>query len=424
MFAFAYPGVNIGIVAHDGETTIKLLNDLRYFLEQLKVYKRGKTDRAKVIELPNKSTFVALTAGSKTTGRSWSYSLLICSEAAWYKDSQEVMTALLGSCKGDAQVILESTASAGDTHFRRAFEGDRWTKFFSDFEKHHTYKKEADSISDEEWENLKKSYGFTVRESAAWWYDKWKEFGEDTSRMLKEYPLCPEHAFLSADGRFISVDPPVRDYHRHKEMQKLKIFTPPETNGRYVISVDTAGGEGGDDSVILVYNCTTNEIDALFTDNYTKTDELPILVKKINLLYKARYVIIETTGIGDPVYRQCVRDSSMRVLEYKPNNKTRMTNFLTARRMINDGLAADEVFRDNCQSCFVEYKGKEAFFSGRKDCIAALSFIAAYGETVKRIQEEPPERVVPAGSFDAKKHIQKVLQRQYNSRPNGTFRPL
>jgi hypothetical protein len=418
--AIARPNISIAIVANKQPTTQKLMADLKAFLNQMGV---GKllVDSASRIQLPNYTNICAITAGATEPGRGYTFSLILCSEAAYYRDSIATMNALLNASAKKSQIILESTASSDDTHFRRMWDGDTYTKFFSPFEAHANYRLPAHSITDDEWDVLRNKYNFSRRDSAAFWLSKYKDNGSDDERTLREFPILPEHAFIASSGRWINVDPPVLPYTRDEQHPKIKYFTPFDKTHKYVYGVDTAAGNGGDDSVCVVYDTTTRKIAALFADNNTKIDDFVHIINKIANIYRPEYLFVETNGIGEGTTR-LLQSKGHPVVEYTANQSDRYIGFLWARNQVKAGLAADEQFLRNCQSCQVEQTvGGQVKFSGQKDIIAALSFIGVNKSIIDDMASRPPPRVVPEGAWDKQAHLRKIQSR---NKPKTGLRPI
>lgn len=407
VYAILNANQNIALVAHNFQTTKKLQDDLKSFFRQHNI--RLLSDSANKLTLPNGTSIHTITAGAKTAGRSYTFSLIVCSEAAYYLDSFTVMTALLATKTSNAQVIIESTASAGDSHYRTSWESDFYTKFFSPFENHPSYKS-SQPITDELFTDLKEQYGFTSREAASWWYSKLREIGNDVPKMLREYPLVPEQAFQAATGRWVQVDPRILPYRTHPIHPKLRLFEQYDDTKRYIVSVDTAAGGGGDDSVVIVYNCSVGTIAAQFVDNQTKIDELSRIAWCAATEWNAKSVIIEDNGIGEGTVIECQR-LNLPVHRHSANNANRYIGFLWARNRIMEGLASDDHLRRNCMSCQVETSPKGTVsFTGEKDVLAALSFIGANLPLVEQVKSIPPPRVIGPNQFDAQKALNRAIK--------------
>ena len=397
LFSIANPGRNVALVANNFETSKKLMGDLKRFIDQLEIKLLVNNDNT--VKLSNNSTIKALTAGSNSTGRGSTYSLMVCSEAAYYIDSHETMAALLAATTSDSKIILESTASAGDTHFKRSWDSEAWTQFFSGFESHTNYKVQEEEISDGDFERLSLLYGFKDRGSAGWWLSKLNELNNDTVRMLREYPIIPAHSFTAASGKWISKTPSIKPYTNYYLNPKIHIFSEYNPSHKYYVGVDTSSGSGGDDSCIVVWNANTEEIVCSFTDNNTKIDQLCDVISVINQMYSAKLIFIEKNGVGEGTLAIC-RTRGLPVFSHVTTNTNRYIGYLDARNRIDKGLCADEHLVENCNSCTVSENDSKVKFSGRKDYLSALSFIFSNYSIIKEEISKPPERVIGPNQFD------------------------
>ena len=400
------PNYEVAIVAHKLKTSKKLTRQLKAFATQFK--ELGVTitaDRSDYLSLGNGSHVDVLTAGTSTDGRGSTYHLILCSEAAYYRDSDDLMASLLHATYASAQVILESTASAAETHFKRAWEGKSFKKFFSPFEAHPNYKADPAKISDDRWEELKKDYEFTDRAAAAYWFINLEKINNDITRMLREMPIKPEHAWLSAEGRFINVNPAVREYAVHHMNSNIHIFNQPAEGHKYVFGVDTATGKDRDDSVVVVYDLHACNIAAQFCNNTTEIDGLVKVICILNDMYKPKQIYTENNGIGEATVQK-LYNLRLPVVAYVAKGGlsagSRFNNFLLVKQAIEQhDLCSDEHLLENCRSCMISTtKHGKADFSGQKDVIAALSFIFNFQASFESIRNEEPPRVVKPGAYD------------------------
>jgi hypothetical protein len=423
VYALSHKNTDIAIATHVFQSTSEMRNKIK---ENLAIFDQGTNtlvtrDVPKEIVLANGSRFIFLTAESGSAGRGFTFGLVVLSEAAYYKNSTEFVSSILGAAQG-AQIIMESTAFAGDSHYRSTWEGEKFTKFFSPLESHPNYRQDPDAIDDRLWEELAATYGFTDRSVASWWYHEalHTRCGGNEFKAAQDYPVSPEHAFTKAQGRWIPLDPKIRPYIIDPDT-KVKVFAEPRQDwtGRYVMAVDTSAGGGGDYSVILVWDCFKSEIAAMWSDNFTLVDAFADKIKQVYAVYKPKHIIIEGNGVGSGPIAIC-RSAHLPVLEYTAkskdsNGKTVYAGFLWARQMIMNGLTGDEHLAENCRSCVIKTpKPGHYDFTGSKDVIAALSFLGNHQEIINKIANEPQPRVVPAGAFDAEKHKKSVIKAKKN----------
>jgi hypothetical protein len=389
----------VAVVAHKSKIAKQLTRDLKRLVLQTGM--EVVRDASDFLQIENGSQVDVLTAGAKDAGRSRTYHLILCSEAAYYEESEEMMSSLLKArFLGNSQVILESTAQAKPTHYRQMWESDSFEHFFSPFESHVGYRADPDLISDELWENLKSLYGFTRRDSAAYWWEDYRKNASDISKQLREFPIQPEHAWLSAAGRWINKDPHIRPYTSYIKNTNIHIFDQPNPDHLYVFGVDTASGKLSDQSVAVVYCLNTGQIAASFADNATGLEGLVEVCVTLAQLYKPKNIYVENNGIGESTYQYLVR-KGLPVYPYVAKTNSRYLGFVWARKQIEAGLASDEHLLVNCQSCIVKTsKSGNIDFTGQKDVLAALSFIGVHADTFPDMLKEAKPRQILPGHYD------------------------
>lgn len=392
------PGISIAVVANNFSTSIKLTKDLRNMAEQLNIGIASSS--MKHIEFSNSSFITTLTAGAATTGRGRTFSLIVLSEAGFYDKSEESMASLLPALTIDGQIIMESTATATDTVFRRTWEDEssKYNKIFLGMECHSNYRANPNEIDDELWEYLRDEFEFSSRGAASWWWQKIQSSGGDEILGIREYPNTPKQAFLAAEGLWIKRCPDILPYKSDVKYKDIHIFKAYDKNSVYVFSVDTASGGGGetDDSVILVWDVLREEIAASFVSNEVSMDFLTDLIVYLNFIYMPKFIIVEKNGIGAGTV-EFGRKKNLPIIEYDANPASRHKGFVWAKRKVEGGLNSDEHLRENCLSCTVvptkSANGVDRFI-GKKDVIAALSFIGNFEDKMKTLvplEKKPAE---------------------------------
>lgn len=414
LVAFTHPNTPIAVLNYSFAESKSILRRIKDFLVQLGV--RFRTENATELQLQNGSTINAITAvsaidGESKAGRGRSYRIIYSSETAYYRDSTAVFASITAALTGDGQVIMESTATPGGGTFRHTWNADAgYRKLFFGIEAHAAYRRSAAAIPDAVWVALQAKYGFTDRGAAAWWFAKLHgDFGGDERRALREYPILADHSWTSADGRWVPVDPPVRMYTRDALHRECKIYTAPTPGHYYIASIDTALGAGGDDSVIVVYDCTTDEIVASYCYNGSPIDEVVRVAAGLHTRYGIKIFYIENNGIGTATVL-LGRRAGLPVQEIVTNSSNRGVGMLWARRAIGDGLAADESLLENCRNCTVHTSSSGDRFDGRKDFLMALAMIGM-NESAWRIEAaKPPPKVYEPGAFRADDLVHRAIK--------------
>jgi hypothetical protein len=405
LYGIKTAGATIAIVAHNAATSKKLQSELRQFLSQCG--KRLRTDSQYLLELNNGTKYVTLTAGSKTAGRGYTFSLIVASECAYYENSQDVMAALLATTTNNAKVIIESTAAAGDNYYRSIWDGENeYKKVFSPFSQHPNYKTMRDVTEDDI--ALPRSHGIQNVESATWWMDKYRDLGSDEIRMLREYPEHPHQAFSASQGRWIPTDTEVLPYHTD-HVYPIKIFQSPSADMKYYVGVDVAAGHGGDDSAIVVYG-SDERIHATYAANTVKIDEYAHVIQRVVDLYEPKMVIVEKNGLGEGL-SAILNQAGVLHIPHTTTATTAYTGMLWVRNQIVAGLAACETLRDNCQSCQIETNSSgKTKYTGRKDMLMALSLLGCHIAAIRQTNTIQPPRVIPEGHYDGLAAVNRAIK--------------
>lgn len=416
MLGILNDNIRIGIVADNFNNSIGLLEKIKDFARQLGL--TLQTDSQKRIVLSNGSSFDAITVNSalgqeNTAGRSKTFHVLLLSEAAYYNNSHAVFASLTSSAIPDAIIIVESTATPSKNMFRSLWDNSNYYKSFISMEEHDNYVLPENMIEETVFKTLQEKYGFKSRKHAAFWNNKlYNEFGSDTNRLLREYPVLEIHSWSSASGRFIDIDPkiiqPIKIYG------KTKIFAESEFGGHYIVGVDVSAGVGRDYSSIVVYDLKEKKIAALYSSNTDKMDVLAAEIKSIHNLFKPYVVYIEKNGIGAGLIPQ-VQNAGIPVIEINTNESTKYTGLLLVKQGVErDGLCADELFSSQAQSLTYDMNssGTRENFNHAGDSLMALSFCLLKTEDFKYVlNQAPPRPPVPLNNFDMDRSL-RIGQRQ------------
>lgn len=415
------PGINVGVVAHNFATSQKLVADLSDFIAQLGL---EVTSESKFhIKLNNGSSVRCLTAGSTKIGRGSTYSLLVCSEAGFYENSFEAMAALTATLTTSGQIIIESTATCMDTHFRTTWENKNgFTKLFVGFQSHPNYKIYEDDpryeycqLTDEKWEYYRQKYGFTDKSAATWFAWKVAENGYDEVFTVREYPLLPEHMFAQNEGLFVKLAPNIAPYTEHSTNKNIHIYHTPVKDGIYVLSCDPASGGGGDtdNAVVIVWDVKNRRIMASFCSNELTMDKLSDVIDLLHKMYGSKFIIVEKNGLGFAILEFC-KKKNLPVIEQVTGNHNQSRLFFWAKHMVEEeGVIADEHLRANCLSCQVipRTNGGDKFI-GSKDFLACLGFLGLFEDKMKTLLPRPPQPPVNPNIFNGNKLLN-------NGKPKG-----
>ena len=322
------PDIVCACVSHLDRDTKRLFDKVKFFMENLPFAVPTTKMTDDMIQLPNGSTFLIGTAGSKTFARGDTIHFLHMSEFAFYP-KWDMVTGVTNSVPDDlvnTWIVKETTANGyGNAHHREWQEEKKGNSvykphFFSWFD-HPDYQMTPPSgfllTSDET--VLKTTYILTDNQLA---WRRWKinsvQATQDYTKedlFKQEFPSNDLEAFLST-GRPI-FDPKTVEWYKTVCVQKpafrgtlegwnppkfvdnefgeLKIYKQPVKDHQYVIGGDVA--EEGDYSVMVVIDRNTFEQVALW---HGHIDEFAMAQQayKLGTYYNTALIGIERNNMG------------------------------------------------------------------------------------------------------------------------------
>lgn len=407
VFTVLNPGSKVAVVADTEQKVHGLLDRVREVYRDLEVECRI-SNRSKIVTMDGSEVHAVTANAAKgqsesKAGRSMSFQMLHLSEMAFWPD-QDAFGALTSSAGLSAPIIVESTSSGpGDLMWNLWVNNNNFEKLFFSVEDHAAYTSDI-PLSAEQWRDMQ-DLGFTKPGSAAWFNQTLENrFQGNLVRALREYPQRPEHAFMSAEGRWIEITPPVL---AHTMMQGIKIFKPKAVGEEYVIGVDTAGGLGKDSSAIAVIQKSDYSIAASWLDAEATIDTLADFVRSAYQIYGGN-VVIESNGIGLATV-QAARARGVPVTEAKTTQSTQYQGLLAVKRRVEDGsLAGPSELAEEADSLHVNRHEK---FDGKKDLCMAIGF--SYLFIDKSPMQPVPEEEPGPNVFS--------LSRYYGRNKTGTW---
>ncbi|WP_113674071.1 hypothetical protein [Vallitalea guaymasensis] len=298
--------INTVIIAHTEDATRKLFNALQFMYKNLddatKIRINGGSIEPKYgnrkeyyFEAINSRITIG-TAGSTDFGRGDTINYAHCSEVAFWKNAEEIMTGLLQAVPRDGRVVIESTANGVGNYFYNTYFGAKkdnnsWTAHFYRWFDHPEYvialdKGEVLELDKEEKELVKK-YNLSMEQI------KWRRWKIDEmpdskgvnkeDRFKQEYPEDDMSCFINSGRpvfnvkrlyivrRKLETHKNYREYIISEESEpekaviredsgELKVFKKPDPNRFYVLGGDVAEGkENGDFSCGQVLDWQTAE---------------------------------------------------------------------------------------------------------------------------------------------------------------------
>lgn len=425
LVAIMNPGLPCCIVADDHAKAKAILARVNGWAKQLGA-DRPSVDTKESITLENGAVIDALTAnsaaddGESKTGRSRSYGFIHATEMAFWRHARAVWAALTSTMLANAVVAVESTGVPGDGLFRAIFDDadkDGWKALFLGTEQHQTYRAAPTIITDETWETLRDAYGFTRRDSAAWWWTKlWRDFKGDVPRMLREYPIRPEHSFTFREGLHITgfTEVPVT------EAGDWNYYVAPDAIDEPVIlGVDTSEGIGLDASAIAVVGHRTGRVLATWKSNEMAITTFIAFVRSQIARFKPAATVIEKNGVGAVVHQAL--ESVPGVIghtsgsprgEVKQRRDDLRDAIVTGAVPIGGHLVAE------AKSSTVKAKAREdgtvrVVFVGTDDALSAVSF-------ARKHRELNPWRAPAPAQLDPRAYVDRSTYRE-RKRRTGLF---
>jgi hypothetical protein len=408
MIAVRNPGLPMAIVADQQDNANSILGKIKHWLTQMGVTFSGGVES---ITLENGAIIDALTSispaegGESKTGRSRSYGFIHATEMSFWRSAQAVWTSLTRTALKTAIFIVESTGAPGDTLFRELYESPKgWDRLFIGIEQHEAYRAPPETaptfgISDETFAQLQADYGFTRRDSAAWWYVELTEVAKgDTFRMLREAPIKPEHMFLYQEGQYI---------------RKWTIAVPPprvagpwdvyveDADEPIIIGVDTSHGLSADASALAFVGWKTGRLLRTYRRNDISIPDYIEHIRGVVAEFKPIATVIESNGCGIPVWGVVRNWPEARAVEQYSKGKSAQqqdgelhVRRATIRNEIESGrIPIGGHLLMECKSNTINKLGK---FEGPDDVISALSFAWKWREAnpyrESAVQERDPNR--------------------------------
>ena len=305
------------VISHDSESTERMLDKVKYFLEHIKGPKPLiKNNSKNEITFPKtNSVFYIGTAGSRAFGRGDTITDLHCSEVAYWPNPKLLMTGLLAAVpKGTGCISIESTGNGAGNWYHaqcmRAAKGQSSFKMvflpwftFPEYTLVLTPEEEQDILSnpreDLEETRMRIQYSLTAGQLA------WRrmviedECDGDLFEWNKEYPSCLDDCFQAAGGGVFRdvnyVETP--DWEQiTKDFWKLKGH--PKPNLHYIVGGDVGGGVGNDSSVAEVFCLENDEQVAEYINNKIEPDAFALKLAEIGRTFNEAYIGCESNNHG------------------------------------------------------------------------------------------------------------------------------
>lgn len=305
------------VISHDSESTERMLDKVKYFLEHMKGPKPLiKNSSKNEITFPKtNSVFYIGTAGSRAFGRGDTITDLHCSEVAYWPNPKGLMTGLLAAVpKRTGCISIESTGNGAGNWYHsqciRAAKGESSFKLvflpwytFPEYTLDLTPEEEMEILNnlreDLDEPRMRLAYSLTAGQLA------WRriviedECDGDLFEWNKEYPSCLDDCFQAAGGGiFRQVNFVETSDWKQIDSHFWKLEGHPRKDLHYIVGGDVSGGVGKDSSVAEVFCLETDEQVAEYINNKIEPDAFAYKLAEIGRTFNEAYIGCESNNHG------------------------------------------------------------------------------------------------------------------------------
>jgi hypothetical protein len=300
------------IVSHEADATARLLDKVHFTLDNLLLDQKpvlGRKSRNEIYFEKTNSTIWIGTAGSRNFGHGDTITDLHLSEPARYPDTEAIISGLFPAAER-GEIVAESTGNGvGNWYHRqcvRAREGHGFKLLFFPWTDMSEYR--IDDVDEAAFirsldPDIKEPDLFATGVSVpqlAWRRERLNiDFERDLRAFEEAYPFTFDECFQSKGyGFFQRVRyVPTSDWVREDAFLH-RLSDHPKPGMGYVVGVDPAGGNGGNNSVAEVFCLQTSEQVAEWASNRLEPPEFADRVADLALRFNNAYVNVERNNHG------------------------------------------------------------------------------------------------------------------------------
>jgi hypothetical protein len=300
------------IVSHEADATARLLDKVHFTLDHLLLDQKpvlGRSSRNEIYFEKTNSTIWIGTAGSRNFGHGDTITDLHLSEPARYPDTEAIISGLFPAAER-GEIVAESTGNGvGNWYHRqcvRAREGHGFKLLFFPWTDMAEYR--IDGVDEAAFirsldADIKEPDLFAAGVSVpqlAWRRERLNiDFERDLRAFEEAYPFTFDECFQSKGyGFFQRVRyVPTSDWVRDDAFLH-RLGDHPKPGMGYVVGVDPAGGNGGNNSVAEVFCLQTSEQVAEWASNRLEPPEFADRVAELALRFNNAYVNVERNNHG------------------------------------------------------------------------------------------------------------------------------
>ncbi len=308
------------VMAHDSDSTQKLLGRVDFMLKHLPAPAQLKHRTQNFIEFKSTDSFITVaTAGSADAGVSSTLTDLLGSEVSRWPNPQEILRGLFPAAER-GEIALESTGKGvGNLYHRmciRARDGFGYKLHFLPWNEEPDYalplteaqRAELLGTLDEEERQLL-TRGLTLNQ-IAWRRTKIFEFDFDVQVFKENYPLTLDECFQSRGSSFFSrinvgdakrwIDEDGKPYVEGNRHQGRLYFLEghPKPGMTYAAGADVGAGVGKDNSVLEIFCLDTSEQVAEYATNREEPDVFAHSILRICARFGHPYLNPEANNHG------------------------------------------------------------------------------------------------------------------------------
>lgn len=312
-----YHNINAVVISHEREATQRMLQTVRFFIENLRgpgaVIKNLSKNRISFGKTG--SEFFIGTAGSTAFGRGDTIHRLHCSEFAYWPDAEGLFSGLVQAVSPSGEISIESTGNGMDGYAQRcvrAWErkegiGPRYTCHFLNWLDEPAHRIEMEEEEEKAFmKTLDLDLGepelssiLTPAQLAFRRYKIVEELNYDIRKFQQEYPLSLSECFQSSGSTvFWKVNFKHENGWKRVDRNAHALENHPVKGNHYLLGVDPSGGTGNDNAVVEGFCLETNEQVYEWASNTCTPDALASVVARIGETLNNAFVSVENNNHG------------------------------------------------------------------------------------------------------------------------------
>lgn len=327
-FAIVRRGVNVLIIAHDGDLAEQLFVNLRLFADQLKaigLLPRTRYSTKRELVFADSGSAVRIVEAGETErsaskkGRSGTVHRLHATEFAFWGAAAETMAAVMQSVPSDGEVIIESTANGAGGAFYESVLAARsgrsgfklhFFPWYAHDEYRETPREGFDPAPRDEWEQRLRANGCDDSQ-IAWWRSKVDDPNIGLEKMLQEFPVDEGSCFRVAGNTWLPAEvldklaafvrEPIRNAPiawKGRRYEPANIYAEPQPGRGYVVFGDVSEGVARDGSAACVLDRISGETVATWWSDTTEPGDFGAVLGALGYLYGVALVGVERNNNG------------------------------------------------------------------------------------------------------------------------------